>query len=248
MNPQHLSAQRNQDTEKRPFENAYAPSSVTRIGIALGLFIVAVLSFAPVVILGSAIGWPASLGNPAAAQLTAIAAKPQAVALGYALYALYSLAIAFVAVVVAWRVTGLRGPVASLIIVFGALSAIARLIGILRWLTVMPALAVTHAGGDAVTRTNIEQIFSAINSYGGGIGELLGVALFGGLWLVIAMLAAIAKRSLPMWLSGFGLLAGVLQLALILPTLGIALHVPIAAAVTVFVLWLFSFAAFVARK
>ncbi len=226
----------------------FSPTSTQRLAMTIGLLIVAILAFAPVAILGPAIGWPASLGNPAATQLAAIAAKPQAVTLGYALYGLYSLAIAVVAIVVAWRVVGLRGPVAAMIVTFGALSAFARLIGILRWLTVMPTLATAHAVGDANARTNIEQIFSAITSYGGGIGELLGVALLGGLWLTIAMFAAIQNKSLPTWLSVFGLISGVLQLALFLPALGIASPVPIAIAVTVFVLWLAAFALTLARK
>jgi Domain of unknown function (DUF4386) len=227
---------------------AYTPTSMQRIAMTIGLLLVAVLAFAPVAILGPAIGWPASLGNPAAEQLTAIAAKPQAVTLGYALYGLYSLAIAVVAIVVTWRVNGLRGPLAAMIVTFGALSAFARLIGILRWLTVMPKLATAHAAGDATTRTSVELIFTAITSYGGGIGELLGVALFGGLWLLIAMAAAIRNRSLPTWLSVFGLLAALLQLTLFLPALGIVSPVPIAAAVIVFLLWLATFAINLARS
>jgi hypothetical protein len=160
--------------------NLTRTTRTTRIGLALFLLIEALLAFAPVAILGPAIGWPASLRNPAAQQLTAIAAAPSALVLGYGVYLLYSLAIAPVAIVVAWRVTHLRGAMAAMIVAFGALSAIARAIGILRWLTVMPALAVSYAAADAPTRATIEAVFNALNSYGGGIGELLGVALFGG--------------------------------------------------------------------
>jgi Domain of unknown function (DUF4386) len=214
----------------------------TRIGLALFLLIEALLAFAPVAILGPAIGWPASLRNPAAQQLTAIAAAPSALVLGYGVYLLYSLAIAPVAIVVAWRVTHLRGPMAAMIVSFGALSAIARAIGILRWLTVMPALAVSYAAADAPTRATFEAVFNALNSYGGGIGELLGVALFGGLWLLIAMIAAIQSKCLPLWLSAFGIVAALLQIALVAPALGVATPVPVAMAVTVFVLWLIAFA------
>jgi len=71
---------------------------------------------------------------------------------------------------------------------------------------------------------------------------VLGVALFGGLWLLVAMAAALRSRSLPLWLIVFGVVAAVLQLALAAPTLGIAVQVPVAVAVTVFVLWLVAFA------
>jgi hypothetical protein len=216
--------------------------------LAAFLVIVALLAFAPVGILGPAIGWPASLRNPAATQLSAIAANAEAVTFGYGVYALYSLAILPVAVIVAWRVTGLRGPWAALIVGFGALSAIARLIGILRWLTVMPTLAKSHASGDAATQSTTEQIFNAVNAYGGGIGELLGVALFGGLWLLFAMIAAVRNAQLPLWLSVLGLIAALMQLALFLPALGIASPVPVAIAVTIFVIWLLAFTVVLARR
>ena len=228
--------------------NFMALKRMQRVWIALFLIAVVALSFAPVAILGSAIGWPASLRNPAASQLAAIAAKADTVAFGYALYALYSLAIAPVAVIVAWRVTALHGPWSALIISFGALSAIARLIGILRWLTVMPVLATSYTNGDAASRTTTEMIFNSINAYGGGIGEMLGVALFGGLWLLVAMIAALRNRAIPMWLSVFGVVAALMQLALLSPLLGVASVVPIAAAVTVFIIWLTAFAVTLVRK
>ena len=56
---------------------------------AILLIATSLLSFVPLVILGSAIGWPASLDKPAAQQLAAIAQAPQAVAMGYGVYLLY---------------------------------------------------------------------------------------------------------------------------------------------------------------
>jgi hypothetical protein len=69
----------------------FASSSATqRPGRPLAALLLAdaLLSFAPVAVLGAAIGWPASLGQPAAQQMAAIAAAPQGVALGYGLYLL----------------------------------------------------------------------------------------------------------------------------------------------------------------
>ena len=40
----------------------------------------------------------------------------------------------------------------------------ARAIGIVRWLTVMPALAAAHAAASPETRTQLEQVFSAITT------------------------------------------------------------------------------------
>jgi Domain of unknown function (DUF4386) len=222
------------------------PSRSRRVRTWLALFVVveAVLAFAPLAILGPAIGWPASLRNPASQQLAAIAGAPIALSLGYGLYLLYSLAIAPLAIFVAWRVTDLRGPMAAMIVAFGALSALTRALGILRWLTVMPALSVAYANADAPSRAVIETTFLALNNYGGGIGELLGVALFGGLWLLLAMIAAISSKRLPLWLSAFGVCAALLQLALFAPALSFASPLPVAVAVSVFVAWLLAFAGY----
>ena len=221
-------------------------SQPLRIGIAVFFVLEALLAFAPIAVLGPAFGWPASLRNAAAQQLTANAAAPPALALGYGLYLLYSLAIAPVAIVVAWRVANYKGPMAAMIVAFGTLSAITRGLGILRWLTVMPVLATSYAvadgASDVAARSTIETVFTAINSYGGGIGELFGVALFGGLWLLVAMIAALTSRRLPAWLAGYGLIVAVLQLALFMPAFGMASPVSVAIAVSLFSLWLIAFA------
>lgn len=111
------------------------------IGLGALLIADALLSFAPVAIIGAAIGWPASLDKPAAEQLAAIAAAPGGVALGYAVYLLYSILVAPVMIGLAARTFGgLSQPLGATVAAFCALSALARSIGILRWLTVMPVL------------------------------------------------------------------------------------------------------------
>lgn len=224
---------------------AYPIPESASIGLAPRLLIAAlfittaVLSFLPIAILGPAIGWPASLRAPAAEQLAAIAAAPTAVAAGYGVYLLYSILILPVMVLLAHRACDrLWRPVAAVIVGFAVLSVLARSIGILRWLTVMPALARQHAGESPARRQTIEMIFSAVSTYGGGIGELLGVSLFMGLSLGLAMLAALAYQTLPRWLCIFGLVSAAMLLSLFLPALGIALQIPIALAVTTVSVWM----------
>jgi hypothetical protein len=136
-----------------PVSHATVPSP-PRNRLLGGLFIAeALLSLAPVVVLGAAIGWPASLDAPAAQQLAAVGAAPDAVRLGYVLYLLYSMAVAPLLIVLAARTWGsLAHPAAATVAAFAALSALARCIGILRWLTVMPVLAQAHDGADPATR------------------------------------------------------------------------------------------------
>lgn len=209
----------------------------------------ALLSFAPLAVLGPAIGWPASLGRPAAEQLGAIAAAPDAVALGYGLYLLYSI------LVVPWMVGlaartfgGLNSPLAATVAVFAALSALARSVGILRWLTVMPALATAHVGADPVVRAQIQLVFDALTAYGGGIGELLGVSLFMALALALLCLGGWIRGSMPAWLALPGLVSAALLGAMLLPALRLPLHVPVAAAVTMLSLWMLAAAAWCLHK
>ena len=165
------------------FAVTHAPAHLSdaRPGRALGALLIftALLSFAPLAVLGSAFGWPASLSAPAAEQLAAIHANPGALRLGYGLYLLYSILMAPVMIGLASCVLGSVAPVRSAVVSgFATLSTLARAIGIARWLTVMPALASAHAAADAPTRAQIELLFDAVTKYGGGIGELLGVGLF----------------------------------------------------------------------
>ncbi len=210
-------------------------------GRALGILLVAeaLLSLAPVVVLGAAIGWPASLGKPAAEQLAAIAAKPDALALGYGIYLLYSVLIAPLMIALAARLAGgLNSAVGATVAAFGALSALARAIGILRWLTVMPVLATAHAVADPAARAQIELVFNAITEYGGGIGEILGVALFMALALGLLCVVAWRSRSLPRPLAALGLVSALLLASLALPSLRIDIDTPVALAVSVLSLWM----------
>jgi hypothetical protein len=126
-------------TLPRPADAAAASPARATAARGLGVLLIAdaLLSFAPVVVLGAAIGWPASLGKPAAEQLAAVHAQADAVALGYGLYLLYSLLIAPLMIGLAARAFGgLNRPLPATVAAFAALSALARAIGILRWLTV----------------------------------------------------------------------------------------------------------------
>ncbi len=217
-----------------------APITTGR-GRVLGAFFIAeaLLSFAPVVVLGAAIGWPASLGAPAAQQLAAIAAAPDAVRLGYGLYLLYSIAVAPLLIVLAARTWGgLAHPAAATVAAFAALSALARSIGILRWLTVMPVLAEAHAGADPATRASIELVFSATTTWGGGIGEILGVSLFMAVAMAVVAAGAWQRRTLPRPLAALGGVAALALALLALPVAGGPALMPVAVAVSGLSAWM----------
>lgn len=81
-------------------------------------------------------------------------------------------------------------------------------------------------------------MFTAVTLWGGGIGELLGVSLLMALALLVAMRAAWRLGSLPRWLTLLGFAAALLLLSLFLPALGLAVKVPVAAAVTTLTVWM----------
>jgi Domain of unknown function (DUF4386) len=223
-----------------------SPSRTAATGtrpVALGVFLIleGLLALAPMAVLGPAIGWPASLGAPPAEQLAAIHAAPAAVAQGYSIYLLYSLLIAPLMLWLAARAFGtLAHPVAAMVATFAALSALARAIGILRWLTVMPALASAHAAASPEGRAAIEPLFAAITAYGGGIGELLGVSLLMAASLGILCVGAWRLRALPLWLTLSGLIAATALAGMALPALGLGPAVPTAVAVSLLSLWMWA--------
>jgi hypothetical protein len=233
---------------RRTTATAGSENSASR-GLGALLIADALLSFAPVAVLGAAIGWPASLDNPAAEQLAAVHANAGMVTLGYGLYLLYSVLVAPVMIGLAAKVFGgLHRPAAATVAAFGALSALARAIGILRWLTVMPALAAAHAAAGPEQRAQIELLFSAVTSYGGGIGEVLGVALFMALSMGTLCAAALRSGGMPRWLAALGLASTVLLAGLLLPVFGGPELVPVAAAVSLLSLWMLAAGVWALRR
>lgn len=229
------------NTLTAPLAHAASTASAARPTRGLGVLLIAegLLALAPMAVLGPAIGWPASLDRTAAEQLSAIAAAPGAVQAGYGLYLLYSVLVAPVLIALAARAFGdLRHPIAGVVAAFAALSVLARSIGILRWLTVMPELARAHAGADPATRTQIERLFDALNAYGGGIGELLGVSIFMALALGTLAVGALRRGGLPTWIAASGLVAALALAALALPVFGGPDLMPMAVAVSLLSLWM----------
>ena len=195
--------------------------------IAFGL-----LMFVPLFVLGAAIGWPASLDLPAAQILPLITQQQDTVRFGYLVYLFYS--VIFFPTIAALGIALGENATTRLATQFALISSLARSIGIVRWLTAMPALAGLAISGDPQTT---QMIYAAINGYGGGIGELLGVSLFGMIAIALISKRIFETDTLPKWLGVFGLIAAA---ALVLPWLevfGINLGPVISVSVAVVQLW-----------
>lgn len=163
-------------------------------------------------ILMPAINWPASLGEPPSVVLPLILEQAGAVFAGYLSYLLHALALIPLAVLL--RSTLQMSPVmGGVAVALGVLAGLAKALGIVRWLFLMPGLAVAYvdpAATDA-TRSAIEVVYNAFNAYAGGVGELLGVGLFAGTWTIILSVALIRLGARILGIFGLVAAAGLLS-------------------------------------
>ncbi|MCY7289075.1 MAG: DUF4386 domain-containing protein [Cryobacterium sp.] len=189
------------------------------------------LLFVPTIVLGAAIGWPASLGEPATNLMPLIAEQEGAVRLGYLSYLVYSV-LFLPAVMAIARIVG-DGSTTRLAIAFAAISTLARSIGIIRWLVVLPAIA---AAWVAAPTDALAVVFTAINDWGGSIGELLGVSLFAA--VAVGLLSvAILRSDLPRWWGWLGLVVSAGQVLPAVELFGVDLGALLTVTTTAFQIW-----------
>ncbi|HKK48411.1 MAG TPA: DUF4386 domain-containing protein [Alkalispirochaeta sp.] len=189
---------------------------------AVGTFVIVetLLLFVPLFILGAAINWPGSLSEPASVVLPQLIEQAGAVRAGYFIYLLYSILFFPMAYFLLAFLEG--GRVSSHIgwlgVGFAAISTLSRTIGIARWLTAMPNLAMRWL--EAPGR-DIEIAYDTLNSLAGGIGEIIGVGLFAGIWALITSRVAIRERRVPAWIGWMGVVAGIALISPVVELLGI---------------------------
>jgi len=96
----------------------------------------------------------------------------------------------------------------------GAASVLLSVIGFLRWMFVVPALADSYMAGDATTKAAVAAAWMAQHQFGGAlIGEHLGQLLAIG-WSVTVSALALRTGMLPRWVGWTGLAASALSLSL----------------------------------
>jgi hypothetical protein len=194
------------------------PSHVAAAGRLAAVTLIAqfLLILATFTILSGAINWPASLDDPASVALPRLVTEATPVMLGYGSYLIAALLLVPAAAGINGRL-GLTGPVAGLILALATLSAIAKAIGISRWLFAMPGLAQAYVAPGADQQT-VALVYETLNAYAGGIGEILGVGLVSGVWTLLVGWSVLRSPGLvAKGLGVFLLVAGVLLL-MTLPT------------------------------
>lgn len=209
---------------------------------SLSLIAQGLLIFAPLIVLGSAINWPASLSDPARVALPRLLENIQAVRLGYGIYFLYSVLFLFTSILTV-RLLASKDKENVLVQIAsgaGAVSALARTIGIIRWLMAAPALAAlyTSPAATVTTREIVSVSFETLNVFGGSIGEQLGVTMFASIWLILVSVLILQSGALPRWLGWFGLVATACMAVNLVEMFGVHRGSFITVTLVLFHLWL----------
>jgi hypothetical protein len=113
------------------------------------------------------------------------------------------------AAVLLGQVLGFEGIV-PLATTFGVLAGLVQMLGLLRWVYVVPALARAYADPtlNAEQREVQVAVFRALHQYlGVGVGEHLGY-LFTGIWSVLIGIGVVQGTALPTWLGWPGIVIG----------------------------------------
>lgn len=210
----------------------------------------ALMFLVPVTVLGAAIGWPANLDMPAAHNLPLVLSESVAVKLGYGVYLLYSI-LFFPAILLIARVLAGRDALPVLLrlaVGFALVSMLARCLGIVRWLSVMPVLAARFETADPAAQAGIALVYDAFNAYSGRVGEVLGVFLFAAAAVCLLAVAMWRDATVPKWLSGMGLATAAGLGVLALELFGLDMGPLIAPVSIVYMAWMVLLGVFLLRR
>jgi hypothetical protein len=177
------------------------------------LFLTGSVAFAiAATVLSSTFDWPDVLREPAEVVLPAFAAGGASLIWTWFATA-WTYAILAVPILLLPAALGRRGDAALRVATYvGATSVVLSLIGFLRWVFVVPALAQSYVTGDATTRAAAEAAWTAQHQFGGALlGEHLGQLMVIG-WSVTLSIIIVRTRVLPRWLGLTGLAVSVLYL------------------------------------
>jgi uncharacterized protein DUF4386 len=184
-----------------------------------GLFLIAVpIGFnVTFTLLARSFSYPDILRQPAGSILTRFSAGGTKLVVQWWAFALTALMM--VPVVVLMGSVFAIGPLRTLALATGLLSALVQTLGLMRWPFVVPLLARRYVDPRATQtqRESAELLFEALHRYlGVGVGEHLGY-LFTGAWTILTGILVLSSPAFPAWLGwlaipiGVSLLIGALE-------------------------------------
>ena len=177
------------------------------------LLVIGAVTFAvAATILSSTFNWPDILREPPQVVLPAFVAGGTSLVWTWFAVA-WTYAILLVPILLLPAALGRRDdPVLRAATFVGAASVLLALIGFLRWVFVVPALAGSYAAGDPTTQAAVAAAWMAQHQFGGALlgehlGQLLAIA-----WSITISMLILRSRMLPRWVGWAGLVASVLYL------------------------------------
>jgi hypothetical protein len=186
-----------------------APNSRVAAWAGYVSLVQALLIIIPTVVLGAAIDWPISLGDPASTMLPRLLDQQASVTAGYIAYLIYSiLFLVTMALLSEYVLPDGDHVLKKIIIALATASALARSIGIIRWLVPMPELARMWAtASDEQQRYTLTLAYELLNAYGGTIGEVLGVSIIAACSITLLIIGGWRRATIPRWFGVTGLVA-----------------------------------------
>jgi hypothetical protein len=177
------------------------------------LLVVGAVAFAvAATVLSSTFDWPDILREPPQVVLPAFVAGGTSLVWTWFAVA-WTYAILLVPILLLPAALGRRDdPVLRAATFVGAASVLLALVGFLRWVFVVPALAGSYAAGDPTAKAAVAAAWTAQHQFGGALlGEHLGQLLAIG-WSVTVSLLVLRSRMLWRWVGWAGVVASVLYL------------------------------------
>jgi uncharacterized protein DUF4386 len=176
-----------------------------------GLFLIAVpIAFnVTFTLLARSFSYPDILRQPAGSILTRFSAGGTKLVVQWWAFALTALMM--VPVVVLMGSVFAIGPLRTLALATGLLSALVQTLGLMRWPFVVPLLARRYLDPRATQgqRESAELLFDALHRYlGVGVGEHLGYLLTGA-WTILTGVLVLGSPAFPAWLGWLALPIGV---------------------------------------
>jgi hypothetical protein len=177
------------------------------------LLVIGAVTFAvAATVLSSTFEWPDILREPPDVVLPAFVAGGTSLVWTWFAVA-WTYAILLVPILLLPAALGRRDdPVLRAATFVGAASVLLGLIGFLRWVFVVPALAESYAAGDATTKAAVAAAWTAQHQFGGALlgehlGQLLAIA-----WSITISVLILRTGILWRWVGWAGLVASVLYL------------------------------------
>src|SRR3712207_1922077 len=164
------------------------------------LFVLGAVAFAvAATVLSSTFNWPDILREPGSVVLPAVVAGGTSLVWTWFTTA-WTYAILAVPVLLLPAALGRRDdPVLRAATYVGATSVVLSLVGFLRWVFVVPALADSYVTGDATTKAAVEAAWTAQHQFGGALlgehlGQLLAIAWSVALSAVVLRTGVLPRR------------------------------------------------------